>query len=113
MLIKSLSEINLDESKFPIFFQSKWLKLQDNLDQMAQICIYVDNENSIIIPIKISRIKFLKKTSYLYIPLNFNGCELDAFEEKKVLDKFHVFIAKFCDVVYPPQHNTNFKSICS
>ena len=111
MFINSLVDINLDESEFPIFFQSKWFEFQRKLDQKAQICIYVDNENSIIIPIKISRIKFLHKASYLYIPLNFNGCELDAAQEKKVIDKFHVFISKFCDVVYPPQHNINFKSI--
>ncbi|MBM3185368.1 MAG: hypothetical protein FJZ67_03635 [Bacteroidetes bacterium] len=111
MLIKTLKEIDLDETIFPIFFQSKWLELQNKLEPKASICIYVDYENSILIPIKISRIKFLKKVSYLYVPLNFNGCELDAIQEKKVIDKFHVFISKFCDVVYPPQHNVNFKSI--
>jgi lipid II:glycine glycyltransferase (peptidoglycan interpeptide bridge formation enzyme) len=111
MLIKYLQDVNLDESKFPIFFHSNWLKLHQKLEQNSNVFIYIDNENEIVIPIKISKIKFLKKANYLYTPLGFSGCELNAVHEKKVVDKFHSFISEFCDVVFPPQHNVNFKSI--
>jgi lipid II:glycine glycyltransferase (peptidoglycan interpeptide bridge formation enzyme) len=111
MLIKALKEIDLDELKFPIFFHSNWLIMHQKLEQNSKVLLYIDNENAIVIPIKISKIKFLKKASYLYVPMSFNGCELDAPLEKIVVDKFHCFIAKFCDIVFPPQHNVNFKSI--
>jgi hypothetical protein len=113
MFIKSLSKINLNDEKFPIFFRLKWMNLQKDLDHKSDFWIYHDIENQSLIPIRISKIKFLKTGKYLYKPLNLAGNEFDSYSEKKILDKFHIFIENKIDIILPPEHYINFKSIPS
>jgi len=113
MLIKSLKEIDLDELKFPIFFQEKWLGLKNNPNM--EIFLYIDIVNTSIIPFNIKKIKFLVKGEYLYKPLKYDGSELETKTEKLVLEKFHQFVAEnnIADVLLPPPHFSTFRSIPS
>ena len=64
MLIKSLREINLDQSKFPIFFWEEWLNLQISNDQRISTQIYYDESNQALIPFQKVKLKFLKLIPY-------------------------------------------------
>lgn len=113
MIISSLKEINIDEILFPIFFRDIWKKLQFKEDPRSEIHYFVNNKNQAIVPFKITRLKILKKGEYLYIPLSFEGKEFSEREEKEIIDNFHKSISKLCDVILPPQHIVNFKSVPS
>ena len=110
MLINSLRDIYLDQSKFPIFFGDEWLGIQR---KSANTFIYYDDKNFALIPFKTQKIKFLIKSNYLYIPLDLNGKEFDSKTEKIIIEKFHIYMSKLCDIILPPQHIVNFKSIPS
>lgn len=113
MFISSLREINLDQSNFPIYFNDLWLGLQNELETRSKNYIYVDLTNNAVISFKTTKLKFLKKGNYNYIPLDFNGKEFDTNKEKEILDVFHGLMKGNCDVILPPQHVINFKSIPS
>jgi hypothetical protein len=111
MLINSLREINLDQSKFPIFYWDEWLNLQISHDKRITTHIYYDKSNQALIPFQKVKLKFLKYIKYLYCPLNIDSKEFNSIEEKIILDNFHDFVWNLCDVILPPEHYVNFKSI--
>jgi hypothetical protein len=113
MFIKSLSEINLDQSKFPVFFNDLWLDLQNELENRSKSFLYINKLSKAIISFKITKLRFLKKGNYNYIPLDFNGKEFDSQKENEIIEDFHKFLNGKCDVILPPQHIINFKSIPS
>lgn len=113
MIISSLKEIKLDEMNFPIFFRENWKELQFREDPRSEIHFFVDKKNQAIVPFKVTRLKIIKKGEYLYIPLRFDGNEFPEIQEKQIIDNFHKSISKLCDVILPPQHIVNFKSIPS
>lgn len=110
-LIKSLKEINVDQQNFPIFFWSNWLKLWSNGN--TESFIYYNEKCNAIVPFRINKLKFLNKADYFYIPIGTDGRELEAIREKTFIDEFHIFLKKkkICDVIFPPLHFCNFKSI--
>jgi lipid II:glycine glycyltransferase (peptidoglycan interpeptide bridge formation enzyme) len=111
MLIKSLREINLDQSKFPLFFGDEWLNVQTLNDKRISTHIYYDESNQSLIPFQKVKLKFLKYIKYLYCPLNIDSKEFNSNEEKIILDNFHNYVSKLCDVILPPEHYVNFKCI--
>jgi lipid II:glycine glycyltransferase (peptidoglycan interpeptide bridge formation enzyme) len=113
LLIKSLDEINLNQEKFPIFFNDLWLDLQNELESRSKSYLYIDKRTKAIISFNLTKLKFLKKGNYNYIPLDFNGKEFDSQKEKEIIENFHKFLKGKCDVILPPQHIINFKSIPS
>jgi lipid II:glycine glycyltransferase (peptidoglycan interpeptide bridge formation enzyme) len=110
-LINSLKDLNLTEDKFPIFFWDNWKLIEE--DFRTQVYIFHETETQSIIPFKITKLKFLIKAEYLFIPLDLYGEELNSTTERKSIELFHNYLKKnsLCDVIFPPQHITVFKSI--
>ncbi|HOE03779.1 MAG TPA: peptidoglycan bridge formation glycyltransferase FemA/FemB family protein [Bacteroidales bacterium] len=110
-IVKSLAELNVEEKSFPIFFWESWLKLQGSNNFNSHL--FFDDVFEIVIPFVIYNLRFLNKANYIYKPLKLDGTELNIEEEKNAIDTFHSFLkkSKICDVIFPPQHICNFKSI--
>jgi lipid II:glycine glycyltransferase (peptidoglycan interpeptide bridge formation enzyme) len=113
MIVSTLNEANLNEALFPIFFRENWKALQSKEDPRSEIYYFIDQKSKAVVPFKVTRLKIIKKGEYLYIPLSFFGKEFLETEEKRILNNFHKSISKLCDVILPPQHIVNFKSIPS
>lgn len=113
MIINSLKDLNLNEDKFPIFFQEKWKK--SAAAGNGTISYYYDETDTCCIAFRVTSLKIIRKADYLYVPLNTDGERLSVETEKRVLDRFHAFLKAnaVCDVICPPQHVVVFKAIPS
>jgi hypothetical protein len=114
-IINSLSELGLNESKFPIFFHDSYLNHERITSQGSVIILYVDIDIKGIIVFKTTRLKIITKGQYLFTPRDFNGNELSTENEQQILNKFHDYIElnKLVDIILPPSHYSTFKSIPS
>ena len=109
-IINSLSDINLRNENFPIFFWDKWKTVEEKLHH-KQWLLCVDDEGDVV-AFTIYKMKFFKKADYLYAPLDKNGERLTVEKEKTFLDEFHDFLKheKMADVIFPPSHIVVFKT---
>jgi lipid II:glycine glycyltransferase (peptidoglycan interpeptide bridge formation enzyme) len=115
MLIKTLKEINLDQTNFPIFYHDTYINRQLKIYPQNKIFFFFSSQNQAIILFKINKLKFLKTGQFLYTPLGLDGNDLIANKEKDLLEEFHNYVTKnkLADVILPPIHFSAFKSIPS
>lgn len=113
MLISSLRNINIDESKFPIFYKDDYLNHEKHSKKNCEVWLYINNEINGIIPFSTVKLKIITKGQYLFTPCDFQGNELDSDSEKVLVEGFHKFLArnKIVDVILPPSHFSVFKTI--
>jgi len=107
-LLKSLSEIKVNEKLFPVFFQDAWLNFQR---EKSEVFIYCDDNNQLLIPFTITPGKVLMIGKYIYKPLTYKGNSVES--EKECLSIFHLFLKKkkLCHVIFPPIHVCVFKEL--
>ena len=112
-LVKSLSDVNADETLFPIFYQDNYLAVEREAAPNTETFICFDHQRQIVVPFIVSKNKFLRKAMYIYIPLQIDGQRPDAVCEKNFTEEFHLFLKenKTCDVIFPPYHCCSFMSI--
>lgn len=110
-IIDSLSDINLNQDNFPIFFWDKWKIVEEKLHNKQRL-LCVDGDGNIV-AFTVYKMKFLKKADYLYVPLDRIGDRLSVEKEKEFLDEFHNYLKteRFADVVFPPTHVALYKCI--
>lgn len=114
-MINSLSELGINESKFPVFFRDSYLKHVRVTSQGSSIMLYVDIDKKGVIVFKTTKLKIITKGQYIFAPRDFNGDELSTENELEILNKFHNYIEhnKLADIILPPTHYSTFKSIPS
>ena len=110
-IINSLSDINLRNENFPIFFWDKWKTVEEKLHHKQRLLCADDEGN--VVAFTIYKMKFFKKADYLYAPLDKNGERLAVEKEKTFLDEFHDFLKceRMVDVIFPPSHIVVFNAI--
>jgi hypothetical protein len=110
-IYKSLYDLGLIESNFPIFFQEKWLRIESKNN--TEVKFYFSELYNSIILFKIEKLKIIRKGTYIWVPLNLSGEVLSKENELKVCIEFHDFIKKnkLVDVIFPPRHLVNFRVI--
>ena len=85
-IINSLSDINLNQDNFPIFFWDKWKVVEEQLHHKQRLLCVDEEEN--VIAFTLYKMQFFKKADYLYVPLDKNGDRLPEEQEKIFLDDF-------------------------
>lgn len=110
-IIDNLSEINLNQDVFPIFFWDKWKVVEEQLHHKQRLLCVDEEEN--VIAFTLYKMQFFKKADYLYAPLDKNGNRLPVEKEKTFLDDFHDYLKRYkiADVIFPPSHISLFKCI--
>lgn len=110
-IIDNLSEINLNQDVFPIFFWDKWKVVEEQLHHKQRLLCVDEEEN--VVAFTLYKMRFFKKADYLYAPLDKNGNRLTDEKEKKFLNEFHNYLKKnkIADVIFPPSHISLFKCI--
>jgi len=112
-LVKSLSEVNADETLFPIFFHDNYLAVEKETVPNTEPFICFDPQQKIVVPFIVSKNKFLRKAMYIYVPLKIDGKRPDAVCEKIFTEELHHFLKNnnTCDVIFPPYHYCSFMCI--
>ena len=95
MLIKSLQEIGLTQSDFPLYYQDSYISFLKASSKDIKVFIFnCENQKSLIV-FSVIRLKFLVKGQYLFTPCDYNGNELDLINERKIIEEFHDYIKIF------------------
>jgi lipid II:glycine glycyltransferase (peptidoglycan interpeptide bridge formation enzyme) len=111
MLIKSLCELNLDQSVFPLFYKDEYINYENSIKN--EVLIYVDYKIEALIIFKITKLKIISKGQFLHSPCCFKGLELSNIQEENLLNNFFIFLAKnrIIDLILPPIHFSLFKTV--
>ncbi len=112
-IINKLSDINICQEEFPIFFWNKWKTVEEELHHKQRL-LCVDNDYNVV-AFTVYKMRFFKKADYLYVPLDKNGNRLTVEKERIFLEEFHGYLKsnKLADAIFPPSHIVVFNTIPS
>ena len=112
-IIEKLSEVNINQESFPIFFWDKWRIVEEVLHHKQRL-LCSDEDNNIV-AFTVYKMRFFKKADYLYVPLDKNGNRLLVEKEKSFLEEFHNYLRmnNIADAIFPPSHIVVFNAIPS
>ena len=112
MLIKSLQEIGLTQSDFPLYYQDSYISFLKASSKDIKVFIFNCESQKSLLVFSLTGLKSLNKGQYLFTPCDYQGIELEAINEKKILEEFHEYVRihQLMDVIYPPSHVCLFKT---